>query len=109
MKHERHCVICGNRYSYCDGCSEYDHLPRWMFMFHDENCKDIWLVINDYRNGSKDATQTRNALDKLDLSKKDKFDPVFQMLIKEIYEKADPKPVFKKEETFIKKDFKKNR
>lgn len=109
MKHERHCVICGNRYSYCDGCSEYDHLPRWMFMFHDENCKDIWLVINDYRNGSKDATQTRNALDKLDLSKKDKFDPVFQMLIKEIYEKADPKPVVKKEETFTKKDFKKNR
>ena len=109
MKYERHCIICGEAYSYCNNCSDYDHLPRWMFTFHDENCRNIWRAINSYRTGVKDATQTRDTLDKLDLSKKDKFDPVFKGYIDEIYKKADPKPVVKKEETFVKKDYKKNR
>lgn len=109
MKHERHCMICGKAYSYCNNCYEYDGLPRWMFMFHDENCRDIWRVFNAYRNGSKDATETKQALEKLDLSQKEKFDDVFKAVIKEVYEKAEPQPVIKKDEPFIKRDFKKNK
>ena len=87
MRDERTCQVCGTHYSYCPSCKRYNHLPRWMFMFHDENCKKIWEVVNDYRAGSKTADKAKRELEKLDLSH---IVPAYQEFIKEIYAKATP-------------------
>lgn len=92
MKHERTCAVCGTKYSYCPDCNEYAEKPRWMFLFHDENCMNIWAAINDYKAGKKDAAQTKAALQRLDLSKRDSFDESYQAIIKKICAETEPKP-----------------
>lgn len=90
MKHERICVVCGSKYSYCPNCDSYNHLPRWMFSFHDENCMNIWSVINDYNAGVKTASEARAELQKLDLSKRDTFTESFKGVIAKINSEGAP-------------------
>ena len=91
MSDTRQCVICQTEYDYCPGCPRYSHLPSWMFMFHNENCKNIWGVINGYRAGTIDAKKAKQELSKLDLSKRDTFKPFYQDMIKKICSEAEPK------------------
>lgn len=84
MKHERTCSVCGTKYSYCPNCGEYDNLPRWMFMFHDENCKKIWEVINKFKAGEIEKSKAKSSLETLDLSNKSKFDSVYIKVINDI-------------------------
>lgn len=90
MKHERTCSICGQVYEYCPNCPTFDDKPRWMFLFHDENCKHIWEVLNAYQTNVKNATQAKNALQRLNLSRKDKFVEPVKKLISKIYSEAEP-------------------
>lgn len=95
MSRFRKCVICSKEYLYCPNCGD-EAKPRWMFLFDSENCNNIWEEFNAYRTGAKDATQTLKALQKLDLSDEEKFDPVWKGLLNEIRAKAMPEE--KKEE-----------
>lgn len=89
-KNIRYCQICGTGYQYCPNCGEYDSYPRWMYAYHDENCKDIWGVINSYRVKAIDATEAKAELEKLDLSKKDTFVKFYKDMINKIFEEAQP-------------------
>lgn len=104
MKHARNCTICGTEYAYCPDCQEFSDKPRWMFLFHDENCKKIWDVLNDYKAKIKNANQAKFALQRLDLSKRDSFDPAIKALIDKICAEADPE---KKDEKISKYNHKK--
>lgn len=84
MKKGRECLICGTRYEYCPNCDGFINKPRWMFLYHDENCKDIGVILNDYKAGTKTADEAKTALGKTDLSKKDTFRPAFKAMIDEI-------------------------
>ena len=90
MRHGRNCIICGQEYAYCPDCTAFAHLPRWMFNFHDENCKKIWDALNDYKAGIKNANQAKYALQQLDLSKKDHFTEDVKVLINKICSEATP-------------------
>ena len=90
MKHKRNCSICGVEYSYCPDCPTYDDYPRWMFLFHDENCKKIWEVYNDYNTGIKNANQAKYSLQKLDLSKKNHFVPAIKSFLEKICAESTP-------------------
>ena len=106
MKHARICVICGKEYSYCPNCTEYAELPRWMFLFDKENCKDIWEVINKYRSGEFTAAQAKAELQKLDMSYKDSITPDFKAFLDKICEETKPVKIQKenhKEDRFNKK------
>lgn len=92
MKHERVCSVCGKHYEYCPNCSRYMNLPRWMFMFHDENCKKIYDVINAYKTGEISADSARARLIKLDPQRRIVTDAGFKKAIDEIYKKATPAP-----------------
>ena len=85
MKHERECIVCGTRYDFCPNCSEYDDKPRWMFMFHDKNCKDIYEIVNSYRAGAINADKAKTRLSKLDLSDRDTFTGGFKAILDEIW------------------------
>lgn len=89
MKHERACSVCGEHYSYCPNCSAYASLPRWMFLFHDENCLKIWQTINSFKTGNMDAAQAKEALEELDLSKRSNFNKAVKADISKIFSEAN--------------------
>lgn len=94
MARERECLICHSKYEYCPNCDSFINKPRWMFLYHDDNCKNIGVILNDYKAGIKSAADAKFALSKTDLSKKDSFDPDFKALIEEIMEtKTDDEKV----------------
>lgn len=47
-KLNRVCCTCGQKYSYCTDCYEDRYLETWHIMFHDENCKKIFNIINKH-------------------------------------------------------------
>ena len=85
MKHERQCVICGNTYQYCPNCSDYDKLPRWMFLFDNANCKKIYDIVNDYNSGAIKADVAKARLSKLDMSSRHMFVKGYRDIIDKIY------------------------
>ncbi len=80
----RKCLICGTEYDYCPNCKKYSHLPRWMFSYHDENCKNIGTALNDYKAKNKTPIEVKRVLESTDLSNIDSFKPVFKDMINEI-------------------------
>lgn len=85
MSANRKCVLCGTDYEYCPTCERFAGYPRWMFLFHDENCKKIYEVLNNYGAGAIDKNEAKSELSKLDLSKKNQFNSNFKDLVNEIY------------------------
>ena len=45
------CICCGKKYTFCPSCSEFDKYPRWMNIYHDENCREIFMVTSDFIAG----------------------------------------------------------
>lgn len=60
-QNNKNCIICGKSYTFCTNCSKFDHLPRWMGMFHSKECKDIFDTISDYQSKvcTKEAAKNR--------------------------------------------------
>lgn len=84
-KNNKQCVCCGQRYTYCSNCRDFDHLPAWMAIFHDVNCKEIFNTIASYNNKHITKEQAKDTLDKCDLSNKDMLKQSLQDKINEIY------------------------
>lgn len=84
MSNKRNCVICGAEYEYCPSCKKYNHLPRWMFLFDNQNCKDIYEIINQYDAKVIDKTEAKTKLAELDITKKESFADSFRKMIDEI-------------------------
>lgn len=84
IKDNKVCILCGKKYSFCNRCEEYDHLPRWMAIYCSENCKDIFNIISGYNMKLKTKEEAANALGKCNLSKKDQFNKACQGYINEI-------------------------
>ena len=80
----RTCSVCRSPYSYCPHCGEDKLKPTWYFSFCGENCKDIYDVTAKYENGQIDANGAKVKLDKLDLSKLDKFGASYKASIEKI-------------------------
>lgn len=72
-RYNRICVVCSTNYTYCSGCHEYIKHPRWMTIYHNENCKDVFNITSDYLAGKLDKNAAKEMLDKCDLSYKDKL------------------------------------
>ena len=39
------CICCGEIYTFCTGCGQFDNEPRWKAIYHNETCKDIFIII----------------------------------------------------------------
>ena len=73
IKDNKICILCGKKYSFCNRCEEYDHLPRWMAIYCSENCKNIFNTISGYNMKLKTKEEAASALGECDLSKKSQF------------------------------------
>lgn len=91
IKDNKICILCGKKYSFCNRCEEYDHLPRWMAIYCSENCKNIFNTISGYNMKLKTKEEAASALGECDLSKKSQFNQACQKYIDEILDiKEEP-------------------
>ena len=42
---KRTCLLCQAQYKYCPYCAEDADKPKWMLLFHDENCANIFDAL----------------------------------------------------------------
>ena len=61
MANNRICLVCGKAYEYCGLC-DGKHLPIWMNLYHDNNCKQIFDAANNYIHGLSTKEQSRELL-----------------------------------------------
>lgn len=95
-KYNKTCIVCGEKYTFCTSCSEFDKYPRWMGIYHDENCKNIFTIASDYIEKVITKEEAKEKFDKCDLTNKDKFHKTILNAINEIYAKDDNKKVVNK-------------
>lgn len=72
-KLNRICFTCGKKHSYCPSCYDDRHLETWHIMFHDENCKNIFNIINQYFYKHITIENAKLQLEKCDLNELNNF------------------------------------
>lgn len=90
MKHERSCIVCSTKYSYCNNCWEDRLLPLWMNSFHDENCKNIFQICTDMNMKLISKEEAKALLSKCDLSNRAKFRADVQRDLKSVFGEGKP-------------------
>ena len=97
---KRKCLSCGCEYDYCPHCDKDRHKPTWMFVFHSEQCKDVFSILEQY--GRQDLTkyQAKTELSKYDLSDISMYTEGMRSQLTEIFteEKVEAKTKAKKVE-----------
>ena len=84
-KNNKTCICCQTKYTFCPNCSDFDHLPRWMTIFHDANCREIFNTLMYYNSNDITEEEAKTILDKCDLSKKETFAKKIKEDIDKIY------------------------
>ena len=93
VRNNKTCILCGNKYSYCSGCAEFDHLPRWMECYCSENCKDIFNILSSYNMNHKTKEEAKALLEKCDLTMTDTYSEFNKNCINSIMSDETIKPV----------------
>lgn len=83
-KDNRICVICGKSYSYCPSCHQDKNKPTWYAIFDGENCKGIYDVCTEYRDGNIDKKTAYERITKLDITDIEDFAESTKNQIKDI-------------------------
>lgn len=81
----RYCAVCGTGYKFCPKCNEDKDKPLYHYTFCSKNCKDIYSVISDYRDGELSCDEANKLLSSLDLSKINNFGESYKKSLEEIY------------------------
>ena len=81
----RTCYLCGEAYKYCPTCSSDRVKPAWMSEFHTENCKDIFDICTRFNMQMLDKQEAVKALEKCDLTNKEKFRPSVQNTLANLF------------------------
>lgn len=42
---KRTCLLCQTKYDYCPHCPQDLYKPKWMMLFHDDNCQKIFDTL----------------------------------------------------------------
>lgn len=78
------CICCGEVYTFCTGCGQFDNEPRWRAIYHNETCKDIFIIVSDYLQNAISKEDAKERLLKCDLSYKNKLHEKIQKGIDEL-------------------------
>ena len=100
-KGNKKCICCGKEYTFCLHCAEYDHFPRWMNIYHNENCKNLFNITTEYKAGNITAKEAKDGYSKCDLSYKNKLNKYIVDVINEV-NRLTKKNTSKKEKQYIK-------
>lgn len=67
------CVVCGAEYDYCNHCKSQSHLPTWMSLYDNENCRTIMNICTEFMAGNVSKADAKKVLDACDLKNKNSF------------------------------------
>ena len=70
-KFNKTCIVCGEKYSYCNSCKEHTIYPTWMNIFHNENCKNVFNTASAYLAGTITKEEAKTRFDACDMSYKE--------------------------------------
>lgn len=90
-KLNRVCFTCGKKHSYCPTCYDDMSLETWHIMFDNENCKNIFNIINQYFYKHITVDEAITQLEQCDLTNIDTFNEDIQKEIKDILEQKKVK------------------
>jgi len=62
MATERFCIVCKQKYEYCDHCGEYSKYPKWMASFDKEECHEVYNAVSAYNMGLIDKDKVEKVL-----------------------------------------------
>ena len=94
MAHKRKCMICGKEYEYCgQGCADYNADEPWRYLFHNEQCRDIYDVWQSYRGKQMQKSEAANILGAIDLKEVLNSGSVVVNDIKEILDIKEEKKI----------------
>lgn len=65
---KRTCLLCHTQYSYCPHCSKDADKPRWMMMFHNENCEQIFDILQRHEQNIYSDEEAIKRMKERDLS-----------------------------------------
>lgn len=104
----RICLLCQTQYEYCPYCAEDAHKPKWMFLFHDENCHMIFDTLQrNYQKFDSDEVTIKKLkecnLDVLKTATKTVNEQVKMILSKERVNKPVKKEEIKEQKSIDKK------
>lgn len=97
---QRICKVCQASYQYCPVCDEE---PYWKMMFDDDNCRQIFNILQRHYLKEFNDTVAIAKLKECDLSQIDKFDPKLKQQLQDILAKEVKKPQFNKKPIVNKK------
>ena len=83
-KDNKKCIVCGKVYTFCTGCREFDKYPRWMAIFHNENCKELYDIANDYLAKSVPVEELKERLENCDLSYRENLHHIIKNVVDEV-------------------------
>lgn len=84
------CKMCGKKYSYCPNCERDRFKPRWMILFHDENCQKIFDTLQRHSQGLLSTKDAAKELKKCDLSSADNSTETIKKKIADILSSVKP-------------------
>ena len=92
QKENATCIICGKKYHLCISCERNKETwKKWKMITDNENCYNIYNVLNDYNFNKISKNDARMLLDELDLTDVKTFKNSVIQIIEEIMkaEKTD--------------------
>lgn len=93
------CLICGKKYHLCITCERTRATWKpWKMIVDNENCYDIYQIINDYMFGKMSKDDAKAKLEKLNLSELNSFNDNVKTVINEIVDEKKVTKVKKTEE-----------
>lgn len=94
MSTKRICHTCGKEYEYCPRCGRFATLPKWMFNWDTEECKDLFKALTNYNVGVAKKKDVKVVLDQYGVEDFSKYsDKIRDQLTKLFPKKARKKIV----------------
>lgn len=89
----RICNICQTKYDYCPHCSSDKNKPTWMFIFHNDNCFQIFDTLQKHSTKEYSDEKAIDLLEKCDLSALTNATETIKKQAKDILDKKEIKSV----------------
>jgi hypothetical protein len=102
MAKNRKCISCGEKYSYCPGCSRVAALePVWKSEFCSEDCMTLWMTLTRYNMNRLTKQDAKEIISSLNLKPIDVYASCVQRdYAKVMHEENKPRKIKKPEFVF---------
>lgn len=93
ISEQRNCCICGQSYTFCSHCHDFDATESWKYLYHDEKCREIDAILRKYRGDmiTKEEAKAQMSVIKPNIDDVFKCDSIAANQIKKIFDYKEKK------------------